>query len=118
MQSFDIGDQYVFYKADPHGLKFSEEKIYQLIRAELDRHGIPHSQYSLGVPDGPSDGCVCFHEEGVFWTYYISERGLRYRSAFFSSPSDGMNYLVWMFIGNPKKRNSDVGFLPYLGESL
>lgn len=114
MQSFSIGSQYVFYTSDPPEAPFQESSMYDLIRAELDRHGVPRNQYSLGVPDGSSDGCVCFHGEGIFWVYYISERGLRYRSVFFSSPADGMNYLVWTFLCDPKKRNMDVGSLPFV----
>lgn len=114
MQSFNLSSQYVFFASDKSDVLPQINQIYDLIRAELDRHGIPRNQYFLGVPDGSSDGCVCLHEEGVFWTYYISERGARFRSAFFSSPTDGMNYLIWMFLCNPTNRNMDVGSLPFV----
>lgn len=34
MQSFEVGDQYVFYKSDPPGSLFLEESIYDLIRTK------------------------------------------------------------------------------------
>jgi len=117
MHSFEFSDRYVLYPSNSIEAALKNKSIYDLIRAELDRHGVPRNQYSLGAPDGSSDGCVCFHEEGIFWTYYISERGSRYRSAFFSSPTDGMNYLIWMFISDPRKRNMDVGSLPFVHPS-
>ena len=114
MKNFNLSDGYVF----PEDWKVSveqEESIYHMIKEELDRQGISRNQYSLGIPDGSSDGCVCFHAEGEMWVCYVSERGSRYGVTLFSSISDGMNFLVWTFLCSPEKRNSDVGFLPLVG---
>ena len=115
MEKFVFGDGYVFRPLSMDEVAAQEKIAYDLIYEELDKHKVPRSQYSLGAADGSNDGCVCFHAEGGMWVYYVSERGGRYGVAIFSALSDGLNFFVWSFLSSPKKRNADVGFLPYVG---
>lgn len=117
MKIYSISDSCVINQLSLDDKVTQQKFAYDLIYEELDRHKIPRSQYSLGVSDGLSDGGVCFHEDNGFWVYYVSERGSRYGLAVFSSISDGMNFLVWMFLASPKNNNGDDGYLPKIDGS-
>lgn len=115
MKAFEFSDRYVFFQPrDTDELHQQVTELFRLAVIELDRQGIDRNSYFIGIPDGSSDGCVCFHEEGDFWVHYVAERGARYNLNIFSSPSDGINFLIWSFLASPRKRNGDVGFIPFV----
>ncbi|MES2917888.1 MAG: hypothetical protein V4729_04640 [Pseudomonadota bacterium] len=98
----EISDKFEVGHSSGHAVSsVSKQRLYELALRELEKKGAGGSgNYSIGVPD--SSDRICFHDEGIFWVVYFSERGKRTTPAFFASSLDALAFFVEKVVSNSK----------------